>query len=197
MLIDSIVIGVLAGWLFGGKIGNLKDVEIRKAWVIFLAFVLQYSGIFLLPVLYDKQLISSPYFYSASVMGSYLILIVFSLYNRKQPGFYWVVVGMALNLLVMLANGGRMPVELTAAQDLSPADVPALVGGTYGKHIAMSNDTNLNFLGDLIYLQAPYPHHTIVSLGDIVFSIGVIIFIITQMGARKIMFRGSKKHEIQ
>lgn len=96
-----------------------------------------------------------------------------------------MILGILLNVIVMLANHGRMPVDIEAATILSPEDVPALLAGEYGKHIALSDNTHLNFLGDIFFLQAPYPRPIIVSLGDLVLSIGVIIFIYKVMVSRK------------
>ncbi|BCJ87035.1 DUF5317 family protein [Effusibacillus dendaii] len=60
-----------------------------------------------------------------------------------------------------------------------------------GKHIAMSTQTHLNFLGDIFYLHAPYPHETLVSLGDIVLNVGGFIFIQKMMVKRRPPIKGS------
>jgi len=184
LLIDGIVIGFLIALLRGGKFGNLANVDLKAVWLTVIAFAIQFSAIFLFPSLLAQ-----------AVILSYGILIIFCLVNRRQAGFYLMVAGMLLNIIVMLANGGRMPVEMTAAAHLSPQDVPALEAGTYGKHIAMSDQTHLNFLGDFIYLRSPYPHHTIISIGDILLSLGVILYLQKAMAVKKFLFKGSAKSE--
>lgn len=176
MLIDGIVIGLIFAKLAGGKFAKLLLVHFTAPWLIAIAFVVQYASIFFFP---NILLIA--------ILISYILLFLFSVLNRMIPGFYLVLAGIFMNILVMMVNKGRMPVELEAAKDLSPEDFPALVAGEYGKHIAMSDQTHLNFLGDIFYLHAPYPHPTIVSLGDIVFSMGMIYFIY------KIMIKGKKQ----
>ncbi|MGZ4135515.1 MAG: DUF5317 domain-containing protein, partial [Tumebacillaceae bacterium] len=104
-------------------------------------------------------------------------LLLFGWLNRTQPGFGLVLFGIFMNLLVMVANRGRMPVDVEAARQMAPEDLPYLLSGSSGKHLAMSAQTHLNGLGDIFYLHAPYPHHTVISLGDLVFSIGVFLFL--------------------
>lgn len=185
MLVDGIVIGIILALLRGGRFGNLANVDLKAVWLTIVAFAVQFSAIFLFPSLLAQAIILS-----------YGILILFCLANRRESGFYLIMLGMLLNIIVMLANGGRMPVEMTAAAHLSPQDVPALEAGTYGKHIAMSDETNLNFLGDIIYLRSPYPHHTIVSIGDLLLSLGVILYLQQAMAVKKFIFKGSAKREI-
>jgi hypothetical protein len=165
MFIDGIVIGLAMALLRKGKVTRLVELKWKFSFLIIVAFLIQYGSIF---AFQKDLLLATPI--------SYLLLIVFCLLNRNFPGFYLMAAGIVLNLLVMVANNGRMPVNLGAAKDLDPGLYPSLVAGEYGKHIGMSGETHLNFLGDFIYLKSPYPHHTIISIGDVIFSIGIIIF---------------------
>jgi hypothetical protein len=40
-------------------------------------------------------------------------------------------------MLVMVANQGRMPVDVQAARQMAPEDLPYLLAGESGKHVAM------------------------------------------------------------
>ncbi len=173
MLVDSLVIGFLVGKLRGGRFTNLIHVKIISPWLVLAAFSMQYVAMFIFPQLVQQ-----------AIFISYVCLMLFCFLNRQNYGFYFMFAGILLNVIVMFANEGRMPVEGKAAQSLSPQDYPALEAGVYGKHVLMSDQTKLNFLGDIFYLKSPYPHPTIVSLGDIIFSIGVILFIYKMMRNR-------------
>lgn len=180
MFLDGLVIGGLIGKIRGGEFKELLNINLRAVWLIVLAFSIQFAVIFFYP---DFLWLAIPLTYG--------ILLLFSYLNRHQPGFCLIMAGIAMNLLVMVANGGRMPVDVEYAKRFAPEDVPALVAGEYGKHIGMSELTKLNLLGDIFYLHAPYPHETLVSLGDIVFSIGVFIFIQKIMVRRRPPIQGS------
>ena len=166
VFIDGVVIGLLLAKIRGGKWLRLTEATLRGVWLIVLAFVIQFGSIFLFPK-----------FLLVAVQLSYFLLLVFVFLNRTKSGFVLMALGIAFNLLVMMVNGGRMPVEVEAARSLDPELLPALLAGQYGKHIAMSSSTHLNILGDFIYLRFPYPHPTIISIGDVFFSVGMIIFI--------------------
>jgi hypothetical protein len=170
MFIDSIVIGILASLIMGGRFQGLVFITLKHPWLIVVSFFVQFISIYFLPT---HLLIA--------VIISNIGLLLFCYVNLKVAGFKYMLIGIFLNLVVMIINSGRMPVDLEAAKVMSPEDVPALVAGEYGKHIAISENTHLNFLGDIFFLQYPYPRPIIISLGDIVFSLGVILFLYTVM----------------
>lgn len=186
MLIDAFIIGILVAKFRGGKFKDLLDTKIKGLWLIILSFAIQYATMFLRPSLLLP-----------AVIVSYSTLLVFCGLNIRFRGMYPIIAGIVLNFLVMLVNGGRMPVEIESAKQFAPELLPSLLAGEYGKHLAMSDSTHLNFLGDIFYLHAPYPHPGIVSLGDIIFSIGVFIFIQKVMVKRRSPIQGSVAHGIQ
>jgi hypothetical protein len=75
----------------------------------------------------------------------------------------------------MAANGLRMPAYIPAVRHFNPSVVPSLIRGEYGKSIAMGNNTHLNFLGDIFTFDIGYV--TLISIGDVLFAIGLVIFI--------------------
>lgn len=180
MFIDGVVIGILIALIMGGKFKYLLTINIRYSWLILFSFVIQYSTMFLFP----KYLLPA-------IVISNIGLLSFCFLNSNQIGFKYVTTGILLNVLVMLANGGRMPVNPVAAKVLSPEDYPALMAGEYGKHLPVSSETHLNFLGDIFFLTYPYPRPIIISLGDIVITIGMISFLYYNM-----VIKGKEKKEV-
>lgn len=176
MFIDSILVGIVISLIMGGSFRGLVDISVKSPWLIAVSFFLQFAGIYFVP----NQLLTA-------VIVSNIGLLIFCFMNVKMAGFKYMVIGIFLNLAVMIANKGRMPVEVEAAKIIAPEDVSALIAGEYGKHIALSDNTHLNFLGDIFFLQYPYPRPIIISLGDLVFSLGVILFLYA------VMVNGKKK----
>ncbi|NHM33853.1 DUF5317 domain-containing protein [Neobacillus terrae] len=170
MFVDSIIIGIIASLIMGGSLQQLVTVKLNHPWLIAVSFIIQFGAIYI----FLEYLLMS-------VCASNIGLLIFCLVNYKDKGFKYMVIGIFMNLLVMLANKGRMPVDVQAAKALSPEDFPAFMAGEYGKHIPISAHTHLNFLGDIFFLQYPYPRPIIISLGDIVLSIGVILFLYKAM----------------
>lgn len=174
MYIDSIIFGVLLSLVMGGKFINLLSIKIKYSWLILIGFMIQFGSIYFFP----------DYLYIAIVISN-IALLSFCYLNSKNTGFKYITFGIFLNVIAMLANKGRMPVDPVAAQILAPADFPALAAGEYGKHLLISASTHLNFLGDIFFLKNPYPRPIIISLGDILITIGVIFFIYSSMVSKE------------
>lgn len=122
---------------------------------------------------------------------SYLLLFAVVWFNRKNRFIQIMGVGIALNFLVILLNGG-MPVPLTLVQKFCPQGYE-YVGNVQGLlHIPMVESTRLKFLGDLIPFPAllPRPCFALVSLGDVFLSVGVFLLI-----QRGMVYRG--KHALK
>jgi hypothetical protein len=87
-------------------------------------------------------------------------------------------VGLMLNLLVIVANGGLMPVEQHAVDAVGKHDGAQL---TIGEHIPGSknvlldrSDVRLRELSDVILLPVPEPYKRAISLGDVLIVAGIV-----------------------
>ena len=176
----AIIAGVVIGWMRKGSLLSLTNLRLRWIWLLPISYVLQSVSIHLL----------NGVLYEAAIMFSYLALLAFSLFNAKVPGLLWTLGGTLSNFVVMLANGLRMPAYLPPIEKLTPQVVPLLEHGGLGKSIAMSSATHLNFLGDIFYLKLIPP--TLVSIGDILFAIGIVLFIQKTMTSRKAGMKGEQ-----
>lgn len=135
--------------------------------------------LWMLPVPYILQHISISYFsgtvYEVTIVLSYVLLIAFCLVNMRVPGVAWTLAGTVCNFVALLSNGLRMPAYVPAIQMMAPQILPALKAGHYGKSIAMSGHTHLNFLGDIFAFNVW--SGSLLSIGDVLFSIGLIVLI--------------------
>lgn len=89
--------------------------------------------------------------------------------------------GTLANVVALAANGLRMPAYVPAVRMMAPKILGQLEAGTYGKSIAMTASTHLNFLGDIFAFNV-YPQ-SLLSVGDILFSIGLVVLIQNAMRA--------------
>ena len=92
----------------------------------------------------------------------YVLGLLFLYMNRKNPGFKLIFIGVFLNFLVMVLNGGRMPVSVEASAVLDPEYIEVIKEGLYAKHTMLTFSTNLGFLGDVIPIIRPVsanPNH--------------------------------------
>ena len=121
MLIISLVFGIVLGLLAGGNLTNLASVRLRFVQLLFLGLALRYMTQFAIEAGIDgANVFRLPLF-----AGGFALLLVGLWMNRDQPGLALAFVGILLNAVAIVTNGGFMPVwepSLTAA-GLTPADL--------------------------------------------------------------------------
>lgn len=157
--------GLLVGWFRRGSIWNLPNIRLRWIWVLPVAYLLQHFSI---------ADLTGPA-YEVAVLVSYGGLIAFCAVNLRVPGVAWGLGGTVANLLTLSVNGLHMPAYMPVVRVMDRKAVPSLLQGEYGKSIAMSPHTHLNFLGDIFYFKVPPA--SLLSLGDILLAIGMVMVI--------------------
>lgn len=180
MIIKSILAGIIIGYIRKGNLKNLSNTPIRSIGLIFLSFALEAFIAFILPDLYKgfNELIWIMTFIQ------YGLLLIFIWTNRRMWEICFIGIGIILNFLVIMANKGVMPVSYNAINIPELADnIARLNSGKILNYSIMTDKTPLWFLGDIIY--APYITNNFISIGDLILSIGVILFIQSAMVTKK------------
>lgn len=155
--------------LRGGRLVNLADIELRAWWLLFVALGLQ-AGTGFLPITSWSEPLGL-----AMVVTSFLLLMVLVLFNRSKPGIWLAGLGVLMNLVVIIANGG-MPVLAEAAAVASgfTVDTPDLTGSF--KHVLLDENSRLTFFADVIPLRL-VGIGEVISLGDIFLALGLGVFL--------------------
>ncbi|QSO48133.1 DUF5317 family protein [Alicyclobacillus mengziensis] len=157
--------GLVVGWLKRGNLWNIGNLKLNIWWILPVAYVLQHISVAYL----------SGRAYEIVIVASYILMLTFGALNFKYPGIIWSFVGTLSNFVALLFNGLRMPAYVPAVKLMAPEILPQLEAGTYGKSIAMSSTTHLNFLGDIFGFNV-YPP-SLLSIGDLLFAIGLVVLI--------------------
>ncbi len=173
-----LVLGIAAGWI-GGLIRSwisgqpFRVPEFSRTWLVVAA---------VLPQLLIFQIPSTSGWFSDTwaagvLVASQLVLLVFIWLNRDKTGILILGFGLALNLLVILLNGGLMPIAPETARALYP-DVPLSawqIGSRPGMSkniLLLADDTRLAWLSDSILLPSWFPRNAALSLGDLFIALG-------------------------
>jgi len=108
---------------------------------------------------------------------SYLLLIVFVLANLRRPGIAVIGVGLALNFLAIVSNGGLMPVTPEALDRVGPPPTEIELGEPVPLTkdvLLVREDTRLWPLTDILTWENPTNIH-LFSVGDLFIAAGLAL----------------------
>jgi hypothetical protein len=173
LMLLAVVVGLIAGLTRAIVYRRpLQPFELRLTWLVFIAFIPQLIA-FALPTKTTFPDSLAPVALIISQAG----LLVFAAANLNKPGFWLLSLGLALNLLVIVANGGLMPIlPETAAAIYPTAPVGAITAGERlgtGRDIVLTlQQTRLAFLSDRFLVAYGLGHRAAFSLGDVGIALG-------------------------
>jgi hypothetical protein len=170
-LLPAVIIGVLAGYLLGGRLGRLADVRLRAPWLFYLAIRLQI-------VAFSSLLGRHEGVATVFSIGSYAALVIVFALNVRLTGMPIAGAGMLLNLAAMLANGGHMPALPSAMRDAGLAYT-----GVHNNSVADASPT-LAWFVDRWAAPSWAPMANVYSVGDVLIGVGAAVIVAAAMGAR-------------
>ncbi len=187
ILLIAVLAGLLAGCL-RAKLGRrvYASVPIRHIWMVILAYLPQFFA-FSLPA--TRAEIPDQWV-AIILVSTQALLLLFIWLNRSIPGGWLMGLGLSLNFLVIILNGGLMPLSPANARLLLP-DLPAgnplplVLGERVGasKDILLEvSDTHLWFLSDIFHLPAWMGYPLVFSMGDVCLALGAF-WLFWQLGA--------------
>jgi hypothetical protein len=173
ILLYAIGIGLLVGRAAGGRVAALAGIHIHW-WGLALGGLV-FQLVLFSPLLDERVGDAGPLLYVAS---SALVFIAL-LRNLGLPGLPLLAVGAALNMLVIVANGGYMPSAAAAWELLNGvARVPTT---DFTNSMLIGPGTTLPFLGDVFALPRPIPMANVFSVGDVLIGVGAAWCVIRSM----------------
>jgi MFS transporter, DHA3 family, macrolide efflux protein len=178
MLIVSLVLGIVLGLFAGGRIENLAFVRLRLVQLLFLGLILRYATQFAIE---NGNNIADAVRLPLFATG-FLLLLIGLWANREHPGIALAFVGILLNAVAIVTNGGYMPVWQPSilAAGLPPTELgsafhlivgTATSGGITGDFLAQAGP-----LGDIIPIPIPFIRN-VASIGDLFLASGLAFFL--------------------
>ena len=172
-----LLLAVLAGFLVGlSRAYWYKQPyaapNLQAIWLAVVAFLPQ---LFITYLPATHQLFNNG-FASVSLLASLILFSIFAWLNRQLPGMPILIVGLLLNFVVIVANGGWMPITPQTANLLAGKDVLQFMnlGSRFGEKdiLLPAQNIHLELLADHFLLPAWFPYKVAFSLGDVLISIG-------------------------
>jgi hypothetical protein len=163
-ILYAIPIGIVGGYLLGGRLEHLSRVRFRWAPLALLGLAVQIA-LFSDP-LSDVGADAGPPVYVASTVA----VLVAVLRNLDIPGLAIIAIGASSNLAAILANGGYMPAD--------PEAVAAVGGIAPGySNSSIVAEPALEPLTDIFATPTWLPFANVFSIGDVLIAVGVAVTI--------------------
>jgi len=171
LLLDGIILGLVAGFVSRGRLGNLRHVRLKGEFAL--------VGVLVIQVLIPRitQLLGVTGTVPLVVwLLSMVVLVVMALVNWRSAGMILAALGITLNILAIGLNGA-MPVSLEAiaAVDSSVTPVFDLL------HEPVTDQTRLVGLTDVIAMPGPVWHRGVASIGDFFLTLGAGLYLFVAM----------------
>jgi predicted MFS family arabinose efflux permease len=171
ILLAAFIVSLAVAWALGASLGRLADVRFRGEWLVFAALIVQIALFTPLADPLPARVIPPLH------IVSYLALLAFLACNLRRPGIWLIAVGACSNALVIIINGGVMPVSLAAWKASGHAANLIERSGRYHNNGLDNAHTHLSLLGDIFPLPPGIPFASAISIGDVLIVLGMTAFV--------------------
>jgi len=183
LYILAILLGIAIGIAMKGRLSNALNFRLKKVWVLLLAFIIQAGA-----QVMSFNGLTGITDYTIIIQGCVIILLLIGFwYNRKYAGIIIMSLGFLLNALVMMLNGGKMPVSYDILQKNNLIEaIDLLLAGRDSKHALIDDNTKLWFLSDVICLPGIFGNTAgLVSIGDLIIAAGIFVLVAEVVSNRR------------
>jgi hypothetical protein len=169
----ALLIGIFITHINGRK-PSFSNIKFEKSWLLLIAVALQILSS-IAEVREYKFATSIAWMVNGTIFCLAFLVIWF---NREYFGLWFIGLGAFLNALVMLLNGGRMPVDMSLLgnEAYMAKALDLMQRGADSKHVALDEATRIPILADIIslpgFLGLGMP---VISIGDIIVAVGVFL----------------------
>ena len=183
MFLSVVVLALLTGALAGGGLPRLADLKLRSIWILGVALASRFAAGLLRQGDIGVEVPLGVFF-----IAGYVLTFGWLWLNWKVPGLQVAAIGIGLNTLAVLLNGGQMPIW-SAAFDAAGFTPAALANDPF--HFLLRADSAAAFVtqggifGDVVPLPIPVIRD-VVSIGDVLLAVGIfwaIVYSMTRPGA--------------
>lgn len=187
MYIEAIIIGLVVGVIRNGRISNFLEVR-YKGWALSLFALVLFLVPYILKLMHVDLDVIQIFPYAAMV-----IIAIIALMNFNRFGMKLIFLGLVLNLVIMGMNHYLMPIDTVKMTALGfDSFVESLKIGNVVNYIDLNQAVPISrYLGKVIALPEIYPLAKVLSVGDLLISIGIAWVIQYDMLLASLKSKGS------
>jgi MFS family permease len=174
MLIGGIALGLILGLIAGGHITNLAYIRLHRLWLLVVAVVVRVATDYLLnagiPIVDQLRV--------PLLALAFGLLLVALWSNRGYPGMSLAFVGVLSNAVVIVVNGGYMPIYIPSLElaGMTPADVTSALHSFLPATLDADFLLHLGPFADVIPIPFPLIQN-VASIGDAFLTLGLAFFL--------------------
>ena len=185
ILLSAVALGALTGWGVARWQGrHWQPAGFRFSGLLFIGFVPQWLAFYFEPT---RRLLPDQTA-SACLILSQILLIAFAVLNFNRAGMQLLLLGLICNFLVIVMNGGFMPLVAESAARVLPPETINSIG--YGERISHASKDVLMSEGNIIlpwladrFMTPKFlPFRFIFSLGDVWIALGAFLVLAFERG---------------
>jgi hypothetical protein len=175
MFLSTIVLALIVGALAGGGLPRLADLRLRWVWILGLALALRFGA-----GLVRQGDIGVELPLGAAFVAAYGLIFVWLVGNWRVPGLQIAAVGIGLNSLAVILNGGQMPIWTAAftAAGFTPAALANDPSTSCSRRRRRRFVQQGGIFGDVV---RPSDIRDVVSIGDTLLAIGIFWAVVYSM----------------
>jgi hypothetical protein len=189
-ILAGILFGLIRAWLTGS---SYQPLQLRYAWLVPFAVIPQYLVFDTL----SRRLEVSDLLAAGVLVCTQGILLVFVFLNKNTNGFRILGFGLGMNFLVIVLNGGLMPISPETVSKLAvylPAEsVQSGIRYLGSKDVVLRpEETRLWLLSDIFLTPQSFPWKFAFSIGDVFIALGAFWSLWAQGGPSKCLVANAK-----
>ena len=173
MIIEAIIIGIIIGTLRKGKISRLEYLKLNFSPLIILALISYVSII----VMNLGSLDINSSLYNVFLVITYSLIIIVLTFNLDKKFVFLPLIGVMMNFICICVNSFKIPVKSDIILHLYGEEMNNLLLANNIKFFIPAENASLNALGKLFSISDYYFYDVILSIGDIVVFVGIILVI--------------------
>ena len=173
MIIEAIIIGIIIGIFRRGKLSRLEYLRINLSPLIIVALISYISII----VMNLGSLDFNSSLYNVFLILTYALIIIVLTFNLDKKFMFLTLIGVMMNFICMCVNSFRIPVKNDIILSLYGQETSNLLLTNKIKYFIPAEDASLSVLGKIFSISDYYIYDVILSIGDIIIFIGIILII--------------------
>ncbi|RKD23568.1 hypothetical protein SAMN02745883_01385 [Caminicella sporogenes DSM 14501] len=177
MFLEALLIGIIIGIVKKGRLSNLSYVRFR-GWILII-FALFIN---ILLIFQSKIPIINGYEHYLYTFGLVLIMAVLAM-NLNKKGMWIILLGVFMNFVTVVVNGFKMPIYFEGLKVAGLNNMLYMIKSGYiANYIDLHEAVGwTKYISKFIVLPKPYPLAKVMSIGDLIMSLGIIRFLYGEM----------------